>query len=153
MKFRDGSILTITYPDELFSNTFVMTLKQETVGQIEINDAKHNLKCLIKFGTVSREPTDFLEGFIVENNKKIISKLRGSYLGFLEFDGVRYWDAREVNAYDIKVVKSLPSDSDNRPDLIFLKNQQMEEAQLSKEKLEEAQRNDRKLRESYKNKK
>ncbi len=28
-------------------------------------------------------------------DNKVISKVYGSYLNFIEFDGIRYWDIRE----------------------------------------------------------
>lgn len=31
----------------------------------------------------------------------------GSYLGFLEFDGIRYWDAREILPFKMKVFSNL----------------------------------------------
>jgi hypothetical protein len=34
-----------------------------------------------------------VEGEIVYKNR-IVSKMNGTYMGFLEFDGKRYWDAR-----------------------------------------------------------
>ena len=28
-------------------------------------------------------------------NKKVVTTIKGSYLNFIEFDGLRYWDIRE----------------------------------------------------------
>lgn len=126
-----------------------MTLRHETVGNIEIDDKKNNVKCIINLGNVKKEPTDYVEGFIIEDNKRIVSKLRGTYLGYLEFDCVRYWDVREVNIFPLIIKISLPSDSDCRNDLKLLKNEMMDEAQEAKETLEELQRHDRKLREEF----
>ena len=127
-----------------------MTMRNETVGDIEIDDKKNNIKCLIKLGTVSGQPTDFLEGMIIEDKKRIVSRLKGTYLGYLEFDGVRYWDAREAQSFPLIIKKVLPSDSDYRDDLIHLQNDEIEPAQAAKERLEERQRADRRLREQYK---
>ena len=125
-------------------------MRHETVGEIEFDDKKNNCQCLIKLGNVKGEVTDYLEGVIIEDKKRIVSKLRGSYLGYLEFDGIRYWDARDVTPFPLIVKKTLPSDSDHRPDLILLQRQELDEAQRAKEILEENQRTDRKLREAYK---
>jgi hypothetical protein len=38
-------------------------------------------------------PSDYFEGVITENGKPA-SKFYGTYCGFLNFDGVRYWDGR-----------------------------------------------------------
>jgi hypothetical protein len=45
---------------------------------------------------------DYLEGQI-EKNGKVICKISGNYMGYLDFDGQRYWDIREViNCFPIK---------------------------------------------------
>jgi hypothetical protein len=49
--------------------------------------------------------------------------LKGNYLGYIDFDGVRYWDARDTILYPVEGVsieKALPSDSRNRIDAITL---------------------------------
>ena len=51
-----------------------MTLRHETVGEIEIDDESHELQCLIKLGSVKGELTDYVEGFIIEKRKKIIKE-------------------------------------------------------------------------------
>jgi hypothetical protein len=45
-------------------------------------------------------------------------------MGFMDFDGNRYWDLREpllMPVHDGHGYKKLPSDSRNRPDLIQMK--------------------------------
>jgi hypothetical protein len=79
-----------------------------------------------------------------------VSKLYGSYLSYLEFDGIRYWDIREninLNAFDI--AKQPASSSLFRPDRMFLEVGNIEDGQKEKERLENIQRADRKLRENY----
>lgn len=39
-------------------------------------------------------PSDYITGEI-KLKDKIVSKLYGSYLNYIEFDGKRYWDIRE----------------------------------------------------------
>jgi hypothetical protein len=83
----------------------------------------------------------------------VVSKFYGSYLGFLNFDGVRYWDFRYIEAIRIKLEeKPLLSDFRNRADLQLLKEGKIQEAQVEKERIEEMQRKDTKLRQEYKNK-
>ena len=53
-------------------------------------------------GKVKKKPTDYVEGDIKQNGK-IVSKMYGSYMGFLEWDGIRYWDARDILPFRIKV--------------------------------------------------
>jgi hypothetical protein len=50
---------------------------------------------------------------------KRASELYGNYLGFMDFDGKRYWDARDARTYPVLGVplgKCLPSDSRLRQD-------------------------------------
>lgn len=51
---------------------------------------------------MKRKPSDYIDGDIMFKNKSV-AKLYGSYMGFLEFDGVRYWDAREVLPFNLLV--------------------------------------------------
>lgn len=49
----------------------------------------------MRFDDVSRKPSDYFKGKIKKNDE-VISKIYGSYMGFCEFDDVRYWDYRQV---------------------------------------------------------
>lgn len=117
-----------------------------------IDDKLNKLQCLVTIGSVKGKVTDYVEGVIVEDNKRIVSKLSGTYLGYFEFDGIRYWDAREVGAFQMSYSESLPSDSDLREDLKLLRDGKLTEAQAAKEKLENIQRNDRRLRDIHRRK-
>lgn len=46
------------------------------------------------FGKEKKKPSDFFSGHISMDGQQIFSVF-GSYMGFIEFDGVRYWDYRE----------------------------------------------------------
>jgi hypothetical protein len=61
-----------------------------------------DISATLSIGTVRKKPTDYIEGEIVCRNR-IVSKMNGSYMGFLEFDGKRYWDARHVLPFRMKV--------------------------------------------------
>ena len=74
-------------------------------------------------------------------------------MGYIDFDGVRYWDVREQVNYiqqgsDLNSKTTLQSDSRRRPDAINRYLGNMEVAQEAKHELEVAQRKDRKLRET-----
>ena len=86
-------------------------------------------------------------------NKK--SDVYGNYAGFMDFDGLRYYDMRQIkDVYhpytDVSKKESLLSDSTKRPDLIIYSQGNPDEAQIEKELLEKQQRNDAKLREAAK---
>jgi len=96
-----------------------------------------------------KKPSDFFSAEIKMKNI-VVSKLYGSYLSFIEFDGVRYWDIREnLNMRDIEVPKQPLSSALYRDDRLYLADGQIDLAQKAKEKLENIQRLDRKFREVY----
>ena len=90
----------------------------------------------------------------IQLDGKVVTKIYGSYLGFMEFDGIRYWDARDAKMFSVNkaVDDQLPSDSMHRPDLLILMKGDIETAQKRKEEMEELQRKDVKLRDDTKKK-
>ena len=78
-----------------------------------------------------------------------MSTLFGTWIGYLEFDGVRYWDIRHIKPANIDFIPNLPSDSEVRKDLKLLRDGLVDEAQVAKENIEDLQRHDRKMREKY----
>lgn len=59
-------------------------------------------------------------------------------MGFLEFDGVRYWDARQIKPFAMLIQKSpLESDHTKRQDRISMLSGDMVKAQKEKEMLED----------------
>ena len=78
-----------------------------------------------------------------------MSQFIGTYLGYIEFDGVRYWDLRETVVQTVEgvpfrqqAVFVLPSDCRLRSDSIELRNERIDEAQANKNALEHRQRED-----------
>lgn len=81
----------------------------------------------------------------------MVSKVYGSYLSHIEFDGVRYWDLREhkdIQSYEI--MEQPLSSSLFREDRYCLECGKIDKGQTEKERLENLQRYDRKLREKFK---
>ena len=74
------------------------TMKVESKGTIIFEDTKNNIRAEITFDSVKKKPSDYLSGEIKVNNKSV-SKCYGTYMGFLEFDNLRYWDFRYVIPY------------------------------------------------------
>lgn len=94
-------------------------------------------------------PSDYFSGEIRSKNITVC-KVYGSYLSFIEFNNIRYWDIRQnIPVKRLEYESKLKSDSLKRDDRILLELGRTEEAQVAKEKLEELQRNDRKLREKF----
>jgi Oxysterol-binding protein len=144
-EFYDGYKIIITCPEEVFSGTFLGTMRHESLGVMNFSD-NEGYTGSITLGKVKGKPSDYITGVIKNSKGIVVTNLQGTYLGYLEFDGIRYWDARYVRNYSIKYAPSLISDSENRPDIIALRTGNIETAQTAKEELENIQRNDRKLR-------
>ncbi|KAL4463958.1 hypothetical protein ABPG74_005895 [Tetrahymena malaccensis] len=149
--FQDGQKINFDFPNELYSGTLLGTLKQESIGKMSFTDEKYGFYCEIKFGDVKKKPSDYFQGDIVQNGKTIC-KVYGTYLGYIDFDGVRYFDHRLVTPHTIFMKQgndSLESDHKKRLDLITLKQGNVKQAQVEKEVLEEFQRKDAKLRKEH----
>ena len=71
----------------------------------------------------------------------MLSEIKGNYMGYLDFDGVRYWDVRERDKWYFKLDdfehRCLPSDARRRPDVIALAIKGVEEAQVEKDAMHE----------------
>jgi len=79
-----------------------------------------------------------------------VSKIEGSWLDYIEFDGINYWRCENYKIYPLVSVENpLPSDCKYRLDIIQLKLGEEAIAQDLKAKLEESQRRDAKLRVEY----
>lgn len=51
---------------------------------------------------IQHRPSDYFEGSILQKGKSV-SKFYGTYCGFIDFDGVRYWDGRGVQGVKIRL--------------------------------------------------
>lgn len=121
-------------------------MKHETLGEVLFEDPVNKIEALIVTGKVKKKPTDYLQGEIKVNGK-VVSTCIGSYLGFIEFDGKRYWDFRHILPMKMNViVSSLQSDHLRRTDRKFLAQGNLKKAQDEKERLEVIQRTDASMR-------
>lgn len=99
--FADGGHIEYHLPVLRCSNLVMGTTRfVDFIGDIVFTDTKNHLSAKIKFyeggGLFSKakHKTDHFEGAIIKNNdeKNIVSRVEGSWLEYVEFDGVRYWD-------------------------------------------------------------
>lgn len=91
-------------------------------------------------------PQDYFRGDIKVENRTV-SSIYGTYLGFVDFNGRRYWDAREQTIFKMKQSNIvLPSDASFRPDVQVMVTGNIDLAQTKKEELEQLQRHDARLR-------
>lgn len=110
----DKQIIDFDYGYESYTGTFWGTMKHETLGSIEFIDKKNNIKAVITLGKTKKKPTDYFSGEITVNGK-VVSKCTGSYNGFIDFDGIRYWDFRKIKPFRINIDDSgLESDHSKR---------------------------------------
>ena len=98
IRFKDGQLISYNFAKEVFSGSFMGTMRVESKGVITFKDEINNIKAEIAFDSVKKRPSDFLSGTITVNNT-VVSNCYGSFMGFIEFDNVRYWDYRYVLPY------------------------------------------------------
>lgn len=91
-----------------------------TIGSMEFTDEANKISCIIELGKVKKRPTDYIEAVITVNGQPV-SKLTGTYLGWLEFDGKRYFDFRYTQPFQPELIQSpLHSDFHYRADRALL---------------------------------
>jgi len=149
--FKDNNqTIHNTFPNEYYDGSLLGTTVHSSIGDLEFTDEGNGIYCKIELGKVKKRPTDYIEGTITVNGEPV-SKLTGTYLGYLEFDGKRYFDFRHVQPFQTKLATSpLQSDCLYRPDRALLVRGQYDAAQKEKEQLEHIQRTDAKMRKAYK---
>lgn len=92
-------------------------MKIESKGTLTFTDKANQLIGTVVLGKIKKRPSDYFEGTI-KRLDNIVSKVYGSYMSYIEFDGERYWDYRVSLPLELKLKKNPPkSDSSNRPDL------------------------------------
>lgn len=59
----------------------------------------------LKRGTKLRytRPTDYFESAIYKGGKAV-SQFDGSYMGYINFDEIRYWDGRYLKAFKVSFI-------------------------------------------------
>lgn len=74
--------------------------------------------------------SDYCWGEILRDGQRV-AEITGNYVGFLDFDGIRYWDYREGVAVHQPIehsVNVLQSDATQRTDGQFLRTRPVDEA-------------------------
>jgi hypothetical protein len=151
IEFKDNKqVIVNTMPNEYFSGTLLGTTVHETIGHMEFTDVENKIYCKLSFGQVKKKPSDYVDAQIFVDGKPV-SNIKGTYLGWLEIDGQRYFDFRDMIPFEAKPAKSpLPSDCNYRNDKALLAIGHYHDAQKEKEILEHVQRTDAKNRKAYK---
>ena len=102
VEFKDGSSIKYTPTQDTFSNTLWGTLTHQLAGTCEFEDTTNGLKGTYEIMNNQKRgvPKDYVQGKITKNGQ-VVSEMSGNYMGYLEFDKVRYFDLREVTACQI----------------------------------------------------
>jgi len=177
--FPDGTRITYDMPGMILTGILWGDRVFQWSGTIPFEDKKNGLKADIVFnpdkktGLIryisafawpsSSNPTfvDHIRGEISQTIKgkeqvKVVSKIEGSWIDKITFDGQVYWAKRQYKPFKpmgAPVSEALPSDSQFREDLTALAKNNVEMSQQLKNKLEDLQRHDSKLRKASKKEK
>lgn len=63
-------------------------------------DEKNGLEIKIEFGKVKKRPSDYFAGKIYKSGNEI-GVIEGTYLGYIDIDGKRYWDFNKITPHKI----------------------------------------------------
>ena len=148
--FADGGKIRWTHNNDHIGGIFFGNMTHQLTGRVTYTDEQNDLIGYYNFNGYWMKKQDFVWGEITQGGERI-SEIIGNYTGYLDFDGVRYWDAREKDAIFMPIAgeepQALPSQASKRTDGRFFISKTLDEAQTEKERLENLQRHDRKLRE------
>ena len=111
----------------------------QLMDKMTFKDEQNKLEAVVEFASERWKEQDYLSGKILENGK-VVSKITGNYMGYIDFDGARYWDAREIDQWCFRLndwdFNPLPSDSSRRLDIVKFTTKNADEAQIEKDILQ-----------------
>lgn len=121
-------------------------------GDFEFKDEKNGIRGIVNVGSMYRRPRDYMTGHIEKFNEAsgqwevVCKEITGTYMGYMDFDGERFFDIRKLeddlehNSLPLESQRPLclESDSRHRPDLKKLHEGDTEVAQENKHLLEVA---------------
>lgn len=94
--FADGMKIRWNQNGDYFNGVFMGTMGHQMTGTVTFTDQANNLEAYYQYGAYNFRKQDFVWGEMKQNGSKIC-EVEGNYMGYLDFDSVRYWDARETN--------------------------------------------------------
>ena len=118
--FKDGAVIKYTPHQDKLHNTLFGTLVHCLCGTSEFSDPQNGIEAQYTIGI--RKGRDYVSGWIKKDGVKV-SELTGTYMGWIAFDGKRYWDIRRMNNFGLiepPKEKVLFSDWRNRTDTCAL---------------------------------
>lgn len=82
-------------------------MKVECKGKINFVDKTNDITACVELDGVTWKPSDYLSGEIKKKGKRVC-KIYGSYMGYIEFAEIRYWDVNYIRPYECKIFKPHP---------------------------------------------
>lgn len=141
INFSDGSSIHYTNQDDIFGNTLLGVMHHQLIGTVKFTDERNGITAELSIGNERGKPRDYFSGAIFRDGS-VVSKLTGTYMGYVDFDGKRYLDLRQQQIAKIMPMEfqggrdyCLQSDSRFRIDAMEL-GKDVEQAQRNKETLE-----------------
>lgn len=131
--FKDGAVIKYTPHQDKLHNTLFGTLVHCLSGTSEFSDTQNGIEAQYTIGI--RKGRDYVSGWIKKDGVKV-SELTGTYMGWIAFDGKRYWDIRQMNNFGLiepPKDKVLFSDWRNRTDTCALLDGDVVYAQTCKD--------------------
>lgn len=108
--FQDGSSITFNPPPDSFKNTlWGGSMVHQITGRVDFEDTKNGLTAFYEIGDggVRKNPKDYLKGSIMRTDGTVVSQVYGNYMGYVDFDGERFWDVREqINYIPVDISKN-----------------------------------------------
>lgn len=93
-------------------------------GKIQFDDDTNGMTGIMNIGEERGKAKDYFTGYIEQDGQTVCQNIEGTYMGYTDFEGERYFDVRHQNVLeqediplDSKEPLCLQSDSRNRCDL------------------------------------
>lgn len=103
MEFKTGEKYEIGFLNVGYEGVFIGTLREATIGTFSIKDINHGFSFKTKIGhDLEKRPKDYFIGHIDNKNGKAVCGVFGTYLGYVNFEGVRYWDGRKTKPFRLQ---------------------------------------------------
>jgi len=98
VEFPDGTVITYQPHQDKVLNSLWGTLVHLVCGRCEFEDKKNGITGWYEIGIDKKRPMDYFAGEIIQNGR-VVSRLLGNQMGYIDFDGARYWDVRDQVNY------------------------------------------------------
>ena len=118
--FKDRGKIRFNNTGDYIFNILMGNMGHQLTGKITFTDEANQIEGSYEPGKYRLKTQDYLCGEIKVAGKKVCDVF-GNYMGFVDFNKVRYWDIRETDKIWFPIVKYTPeqtlvSDSDKRID-------------------------------------